>query len=106
MRWRRHERYGPALPISASFRACVSYVLRQKYEGTDTLGAVQLIKIAGIKSFVECGVVSRISALLDDRETAEPALYAIKGCCDLLGNIHMKHLLESTCVSVSAMSVW
>ena len=50
--------------------------------------------------------MSRISALLDDRETAEPALYAIKGCCDLLGNIHMmKYLLESTCVSVSAMSV-
>ncbi len=70
------------------------------------LGAVQLIKIAGIKSFVECGVVSGISALLDDRETAEPALYAIKACCDLLGNIHLKYLLESTCVSVSAMPVW
>ena len=43
------------------------------------------IQVAGVKCFVECGVVAGIRALLDVRETAEPALYAIKGCCELLG---------------------
>ena len=45
----------------------------------------KLVKAAGIKSFAECGVVENIRTLLGARETAEPALYAIKGCCEVLG---------------------
>lgn len=45
----------------------------------------RLVKAAGIKSFVQCGVVEKIRTLLGARETAEPALYAIKGCCEVLG---------------------
>ena len=45
----------------------------------------RLVKAAGIKSFAECGVIENIRTLLGARETAEPALYAIKGCCEVLG---------------------
>jgi elongation factor 3 len=45
----------------------------------------QLIKLAGIKCFVGCNVVTKIREMLDARQSAEGALYAIKGCCELLG---------------------
>jgi len=45
----------------------------------------QLVKVAGIKSFVDCFVVSSLRTMLLSRQTAEGALYGIKGCCELLG---------------------
>ncbi|EKX36084.1 hypothetical protein GUITHDRAFT_155320 [Guillardia theta CCMP2712] len=45
----------------------------------------ELVKAAGVKAFVECGVVEHLHKLIEDRSTAEPALYAIKGCAEAVG---------------------
>ena len=77
--------------VDGKAAAAIAFALARLGEakGVEALAAGERlaaeIQVAGVKCFVECGVVAGIRALLDARETAEPALYAIKGCCELLG---------------------